>query len=49
MATDVYVFHFLALTATLKSHDVKVGKICSDVVGVVDFVGWKTAGYPPVS
>ena len=49
MTTDIYVFYFLTTMCSQESHDVKIYEFSSDVINIVNTMGWKAAGRSPVS
>ena len=48
VATDVYILHLLASSISNEGHDVEGFEVPSDVVPVVNSVGWIAASRPPV-
>ena len=48
IATNVDILHFLANAASKELHDVESGKLCSNVVDVIDTIAWKVTGCPPM-
>ena len=49
MATDIHIFHFLTNMYSQKIYDVKIYEFSSDVINMVNTLGWKAAGRSLVS
>ena len=49
MATGIHIFHSLTNIASQKFYDVEIYEFSSDVINIVNTMGWKAAGRSPVS